>query len=97
MGLQLGNQVGEPRWPARQGPTSAILGSHTYGTPCDTEALGGLARGGGIRYGNPATTPASSASTRSIGHYAATALASFQDLEERVGRRNRSPSATVRP
>ncbi|HEV2919256.1 MAG TPA: DegT/DnrJ/EryC1/StrS family aminotransferase, partial [Actinomycetota bacterium] len=29
--------------------TSAILATHTYGTPCDTEALGRLARRNGIR------------------------------------------------
>jgi dTDP-4-amino-4,6-dideoxygalactose transaminase len=129
--------------------TSAILATHTYGTPCDTEALGALARRNGIRlffdaahafgsrrgatmvggfgdaevfslsptkvliageggiiatnddtlaercrigrdYGNPGDYD-----TRFIGLnarmselHAATALASFEDLEERIGRRN---------
>jgi dTDP-4-amino-4,6-dideoxygalactose transaminase len=129
--------------------TSAILATHTYGTPCDTEALGRLARRNGIRlffdaahafgsrhgpamvggfgdaevfslsptkvliageggiiatnddtlaercrmgrdYGNPGDYD-----TRFIGLnarmselHAATALASFEDLEERIGRRN---------
>jgi dTDP-4-amino-4,6-dideoxygalactose transaminase len=129
--------------------TSAILATHTYGTPCDTEALGVLARRNGIRlffdaahafgsrrgatmvggfgdaevfslsptkvliageggiiatnddtlaercrigrdYGNPGDYD-----TRFIGLnarmselHAATALASFEDLEERIGRRN---------
>jgi dTDP-4-amino-4,6-dideoxygalactose transaminase len=129
--------------------TSAILATHTYGTPCDTEALGALARRNGIRlffdaahafgsrrgptmvggfgdaevfslsptkvliaaeggiiatnddtladrcrmgrdYGNPGDYD-----TRFIGLnarmselHAATALASFADLEERIARRN---------
>jgi dTDP-4-amino-4,6-dideoxygalactose transaminase len=129
--------------------TSAILATHTYGTPCDVEALGRLARDNGIRlffdaahafgsrrgqamvggfgdaevfslsptkvliageggiiatnddslaercrvgrdYGNPGDYD-----TRFIGLnarmselHAATALASFEDLEERIARRN---------
>ena len=129
--------------------TSAILATHTYGTPCDVEALGSLAASNGIRlffdaahafgsrrgdrmvggfgdaevfslsptkvliageggiiatnddslaercrigrdYGNPGDYD-----TRFIGLnarmselHAATALASFDDLEERIGRRN---------
>ena len=128
---------------------SAILATHTYGTPCDVEALGRLARDNGIRlffdaahafgsrrgqamvggfgdaevfslsptkvliageggiiatnddslaercrvgrdYGNPGDYD-----TRFIGLnarmselHAATALASFEDLEERIARRN---------
>ncbi|HWD47597.1 MAG TPA: DegT/DnrJ/EryC1/StrS family aminotransferase [Actinomycetota bacterium] len=129
--------------------TSAILATHTYGTPCDTEALGRLARDNGIRlffdaahafgsrrgdqmvggfgdaevfslsptkvliageggiiatnddslaercrvgrdYGNPGDydTRFVGLNARMSELHAATALASFADLEERIGRRN---------
>jgi dTDP-4-amino-4,6-dideoxygalactose transaminase len=129
--------------------TSAILATHTYGTPCDTEALGRLARDNGIRlffdaahafgsrrggamvggfgdaevfslsptkvliageggiiatnddsladrcrvgrdYGNPGDydTRFVGLNARMSELHAATALASFEDLEERIGRRN---------
>ena len=129
--------------------TSAILATHTYGTPCDTEALGLLARRNGIRlffdaahafgsrrgdrmvggfgdaevfslsptkvliageggiiatnddslaercrigrdYGNPGDydTRFVGLNARMSELHAATALASFEDLEERIGRRN---------
>jgi dTDP-4-amino-4,6-dideoxygalactose transaminase len=129
--------------------TSAILATHTYGTPCDTEALGRLARRNGIRlffdaahafgsrrgdkmvggfgdaevfslsptkvliageggiiatnddslaercrigrdYGNPGDydTRFVGLNARMSELHAATALASFEDLEERIGRRN---------
>jgi dTDP-4-amino-4,6-dideoxygalactose transaminase len=129
--------------------TSAILATHTYGTPCDTEALGRLARDNGIRlffdaahafgsrrgdkmvggfgdaevfslsptkvliageggiiatnddslaercrvgrdYGNPGDydTRFVGLNARMSELHAATALASFSDLEERIGRRN---------
>ena len=129
--------------------TSAILATHTYGTPCDVEALGRLARDNGIRlffdaahafgsrrgdkmvggfgdaevfslsptkvliageggiiatnddtlaercrygrdYGNPGDydTRFVGLNARMSELHAATALASFEDLEERIGRRN---------
>jgi dTDP-4-amino-4,6-dideoxygalactose transaminase len=129
--------------------TSAILATHTYGTPCDTEALGALARRNGIRlffdaahafgsrrgptmvggfgdaevfslsptkvliaaeggiiatnddtladrcrmgrdYGNPGDydTRFVGLNARMSELHAATALASFADLEERIARRN---------
>jgi dTDP-4-amino-4,6-dideoxygalactose transaminase len=129
--------------------TSAVLATHTYGTPCDTEALGRLARDNGIRlffdaahafgsrrgdrmvggfgdaevfslsptkvliageggiiatnddslaercrvgrdYGNPGDydTRFVGLNARMSELHAATALASFADLEERIGRRN---------
>ena len=129
--------------------TSAILATHTYGTPCDTEALGRLARDNGIRlffdaahafgsrrgdkmvggfgdaevfslsptkvliageggiiatnddslaercrvgrdYGNPGDydTRFVGLNARMSELHAATALASFADLEERIGQRN---------
>jgi dTDP-4-amino-4,6-dideoxygalactose transaminase len=129
--------------------TSAILATHTYGTPCDTEALGRIARRNGIRlffdaahafgsrrgdrmvggfgdaevfslsptkvliageggiiatnddslaercrvgrdYGNPGDydTRFVGLNARMSELHAATALASFDDLEERIGRRN---------
>jgi dTDP-4-amino-4,6-dideoxygalactose transaminase len=129
--------------------TSAILATHTYGTPCDVEALGQLARRNGIRlffdaahafgsrrgtamvggfgdaevfslsptkvliageggiiatnddslaercrigrdYGNPGDydTRFVGLNARMSELHAATALASFEDLEERIGRRN---------
>jgi dTDP-4-amino-4,6-dideoxygalactose transaminase len=129
--------------------TSAILATHTYGTPCDTEALGDLARRNGIRlffdaahafgsrhgekmvggfgdaevfslsptkvliageggiiatdddslaercrvgrdYGNPGDydTRFVGLNARMSELHAATALASFEDLEERIARRN---------
>jgi len=137
--------------------TSAILATHTYGTPCDVETLGRLARDNGIRlffdaahafgsrrgqamvggfgdaevfslsptkvliageggiiatnddslaercrvgrdYGNPGDYD-----TRFIGLnarmselHAATALASFEDLEERIAGATSWPSGTVR-
>ncbi|HEU4898804.1 MAG TPA: DegT/DnrJ/EryC1/StrS family aminotransferase, partial [Actinomycetota bacterium] len=129
--------------------TSAILATHTYGTPCDTDALGRLARDNGIRlffdaahafgsrrgdrmvggfgdaevfslsptkvliageggiiatnddslaercrigrdYGNPGDydTRFVGLNARMSELHAATALASFADLEERIGQRN---------
>jgi dTDP-4-amino-4,6-dideoxygalactose transaminase len=129
--------------------TSAILATHTYGTPCDVEALGQFARRSGIRlffdaahafgsrrrdrmvggfgdaevfslsptkvliageggiiatnddslaercrvgrdYGNPGDydTRFVGLNARMSELHAATALASFADLEERIGRRN---------
>jgi dTDP-4-amino-4,6-dideoxygalactose transaminase len=129
--------------------TSAILATHTYGTPCDTETLGRIARRNGIRlffdaahafgsrrgdrmvggfgdaevfslsptkvliageggiiatnddslaercrvgrdYGNPGDydTRFVGLNARMSELHAATALASFDDLEERIGRRN---------
>ena len=129
--------------------TSAILATHTYGTPCDVEALGSLARRNGIRlffdaahafgsrrgdrmvggfgdaevfslsptkvliageggiiatnddslaercrmgrdYGNPGDydTRFVGLNARMSELHAATALASFEDLEERIGLRN---------
>ena len=129
--------------------TSAILATHTYGTPCDVEALGRLARANGIRlffdaahafgsrrgqamvggfgdaevfslsptkvliageggiiatnddtlaercrigrnYGNPGDydTRFVGLNARMSELHAATALASFEDLEERIGLRN---------
>jgi dTDP-4-amino-4,6-dideoxygalactose transaminase len=129
--------------------TSAILATHTYGTPCDTEALGALARRNGIRlffdaahafgsrrgpsmvggfgdaevfslsptkvliaaeggiiatnddtladrcrmgrdYGNPGDydTRFVGLNARMSELHAATGLASFADLEERIARRN---------
>ena len=129
--------------------TSAILATHTYGTPCDVESLGRLARDNGIRlffdaahafgsrrgqamvggfgdaevfslsptkvliageggiiatnddslaercrvgrdYGNPGDydTRFVGLNARMSELHAATALASFADLEERIGRRN---------
>jgi dTDP-4-amino-4,6-dideoxygalactose transaminase len=129
--------------------TSAILATHTYGTPCDVEALGRLARDNGIRlffdaahafgsrrgqamvggfgdaevfslsptkvliageggiiatnddslaeqcrigrdYGNPGDydTRFVGLNARMSELHAATALASFEDLEERIARRN---------
>ena len=129
--------------------TSAILATHTYGTPCDTEALGRLARRNGIRlffdaahafgsrrgdrmvggfgdaevfslsptkvliageggiiatnddtlaercrigrdYGNPGDydTRFVGLNARMSELHAATALASFEDLEERIALRN---------
>ena len=129
--------------------TSAILATHTYGTPCDVEALGAFARRNGIRlffdaahafgsrrgdrmvggfgdaevfslsptkvliageggiiatnddslaercrigrdYGNPGDydTRFVGLNARMSELHAATALASFEDLEERIGRRN---------
>ena len=129
--------------------TSAILATHTYGTPCDVEALGGFARRNGIRlffdaahafgsrhgdrmvggfgdaevfslsptkvliageggiiatdddslaercrigrdYGNPGDydTRFVGLNARMSELHAATALASFEDLEERIGLRN---------
>jgi dTDP-4-amino-4,6-dideoxygalactose transaminase len=130
--------------------TSAILATHTYGTPCDVEALGELARQNGIRlffdaahafgsrrgpdmvgrfgdaevfslsptkvliageggivatdddelaercrmgrdYGNPGDydTRFLGLNARMSELHAATALASFEDLEERITERNR--------
>ena len=129
--------------------TSAILATHTYGTPCDVEALGSLAASNGIRlffdaahafgsrrgdrmvggfgdaevfslsptkvliageggiiatnddslaercrigrdYGNPGDydTRFVGLNARMSELHAATALASFEDLEERIGLRN---------
>ncbi len=129
--------------------TSAILATHTYGTPCDVEALGRLARANGIRlffdaahafgsrrgpamvggfgdaevfslsptkvliageggiiatnddslaercrvgrdYGNPGDydTRFVGLNARMSELHAATALASFEDLEERIAQRN---------
>jgi dTDP-4-amino-4,6-dideoxygalactose transaminase len=129
--------------------TSAILATHTYGTPCDVEALGAFARRNGIRlffdaahafgsrrgdrmvggfgdaevfslsptkvliageggiiatdddslaercrmgrdYGNPGDydTRFVGLNARMSELHAATALASFEDLEERIGLRN---------
>ena len=129
--------------------TSAILATHTYGTPCDVEALGRLARDNGIRlffdaahafgsrrgqamvggfgdaevfslsptkvliageggiiatnddslaercrigrdYGNPGDydTRFVGLNARMSELHAATALASFEDLEERIAQRN---------
>jgi dTDP-4-amino-4,6-dideoxygalactose transaminase len=129
--------------------TSAILATHTYGTPCDVEALGSLAASNGIRlffdaahafgsrrgdrmvggfgdaevfslsptkvliageggiiatnddslaercrvgrdYGNPGDydTRFVGLNARMSELHAATALASFEDLEERIARRN---------
>ena len=129
--------------------TSAIMATHTYGTPCDVEALGELARQNGIRlffdaahafgsrrgqamiggfgdaevfslsptkvliageggiiatnddalaercrygrdYGNPGDydTRFVGLNARMSELHAATALASFSDLEERIARRN---------
>jgi dTDP-4-amino-4,6-dideoxygalactose transaminase len=128
---------------------SAILATHTYGTPCDVEALGAVARHNGVRlffdaahafgsrrgstmvggfgdaevfslsptkvliageggiiatnddtlaerlrfgrdYGNPGDydTRFVGLNARMSEFHAATALASFEDLEERIGQRN---------